>query len=1153
MQLNNQPAVIRQPRFDGINANRIEETYTMGVQAITYLRDVKFAHLARNKKLELKLTKYHPHGYAAFCRKHCDSAITIGLNSQSRMVDVGGHAMRSHESQYADNTKWTTKTHSMLPIVDPNDELRHSLWKEKYTEKGWAWPLPNSCNSAASRNGLCQCPGAIPNSTIVEEATAFKSIDSAYYPGVMEGIETEQIKAFRKDGTMKPAYYVFHDYHQALRKGITEGTTMDNESQFHLTSTDRYGDRMYCAKVHTNENQFCYEHPIVNTEPADKMCPDTWVRLRDGLSVVYNIIYRMSTGGGYDYITVRSQVIPSKHALAKNHPYFARLVNIPANDMRDRGQTWAEKVRSDMSFSEDMLEPWYKYVLAPCTFVGSKLKDFVLSIWNLKDQVKNRYAIGLKVIDPAQNHEIFEITVVDKNTFDLKTTQTFRFNHDYLLLAMKVLAGKAAREDMVRAMRVVSLHHTEKSGDRFYADAQCVPGAVNYAMWLNAEMMIDMFTYYDGNSRVDKVQKYLKGVSFAHIGTFTQRIRRWFMQRMWPIIWLFLTVFTLVNIGNAIIDTTFSNKNFMAKANPGSDEMVAMGNDFLTMFIVSLIVTLAKTLMPTTIQTRWLKGSCVTDKSRLDLKKAGVVDPHWKFRCADWDIRGLTGQQAAEKLGCRRHGKIEAGQIGPIVWGGEYRTPTIKHTCKQCVLAASIRATTNKVQPDDAYIQMWEDIALKPMFEELARSINLAGGISVKYEDWLKKYPGEYREKMEKQLRCPDVLENVNAHMYDSFPKKELQYTTVAHDLKDTELNTVKERQISGPSIDKKIIANALINLLEEHATNGVKGYCGRENWQSISAKVDEAIMRIPNGIWCCADGSGFDMTQTKKLQQAFNRRMLWLLQTGLIDLGHMVNIDQVMECFYKSETLTVNLDRGSAQYKAEGRASGDGWTTFGNTMLMASYWRFVFALAGVEDFSLLVKGDDVLFRVPIDKKDIVESTSKLIFVSENKECEWGLGQILKSLKWGDIEDCDFLSCMFFHSSTGVRMVRIPDRVFQTMPWSLKISPGMNNLEECRRELIHSKGMSLLAWAEGLPIFEKYARKLMALGKPGLLTEYNKYADEGRTWMAQDDRYQFIAWLSYRFNITDADVAEIEDAIERITEIDCELEIPCLGKFQVSE
>jgi len=382
---------------------------------------------------------------------------------------------------------------------------------------------------------------------------------------------------------------------------------------------------------------------------------------------------------------------------------------------------------------------------------------------------------------------------------------------------------------------------------------------------------------------------------------------------------------------------------------------------------------------------------------------------------------------------------------------------------------------------------------------------------------------------------------------YGAFPKFEPQQTETDHDDKHTSMNDVKERQISGPGDYKKVMANPFVHAVEGMMHEHVPTYCGRKNWMEICADLEEASDDIPNLIWAAADGSGFDMTQLPCHNRLMNDLFIKILNLPNVQLDPRLSKETIVQILQDSLYLSVSVDFGCLKYKAQGRASGDGWTTCGNTILMQSYWLYAFYLANVPKhmYCLRVKGDDVIFGLNARYRPEVEKTIDRLFTRTKESQKYGLGQICKKVDWGCITDIDFLSCHFFFTGKGrLRMTRIPSRVLQSICYSIKYK--QSDKPEVALELAYSKGSCLKAWARGLPIFEVLADKMMELGRPGGRSDYDHYADWGRVWLPKDDRVAYLDYLHQRYGVTEDMVNRIESGIKSLTSFHKLVEIPDL-------
>lgn len=540
-----------------------------------------------------------------------------------------------------------------------------------------------------------------------------------------------------------------------------------------------------------------------------------------------------------------------------------------------------------------------------------------------------------------------------------------------------------------------------------------------------------------------------------------------------------------------------------------------------------------------------LQSSCVTVQARLDpTLQAGF---HPAKLVGKGDFAGVRENWHKVPCTIEQEEHIGADQIFPLLRTESWYTPTIKHDCPRTALAASLRACSNKVRFDPkvfADYQHWFRTIYIPEFKTYIDNDLW----DVDLEVWLKRFNKTYQMGMRRAVDSEHVNHQIPMR-YGAFPKIEQQFTTVPHELKETDLNTVKERQICGPSDEKKVWGNPFINILEEIASKYMKEYCGRANWIEICASLDEIDQNIPGVVWGAADGSGFDMTQHPEMNSLMNELLEMSARHPNITWREPLTVEKFLECVKGSLVLKVDVNRGDLKYEALGRASGDGWTTFGNTMLMISYWRYCYYKAGFKkgSFGLKVKGDDTLFAHK--PSALFDKYQALIFTKTKDAQEHGLGQICTKIKFGDITELDFLSNEFFRTEDGrLRMTRIPARVLQTLCWSTKL-PKNGSIQD-RQELCYSKGACLQAWASDLPIWGVLARKMMSLGVKGRLSEWNQYSDGDRVWhQGRSDYRSYLLYLAEHYGITPDDVSRVEDRIMSLRTLSGVCEVPELERF----
>jgi len=450
---------------------------------------------------------------------------------------------------------------------------------------------------------------------------------------------------------------------------------------------------------------------------------------------------------------------------------------------------------------------------------------------------------------------------------------------------------------------------------------------------------------------------------------------------------------------------------------------------------------------------------------------------------------------------------------------------------------------------------------------EVRKFIDQLGGMRVSVEDWANTYPLKYREEIYRELEKPH-RQMSNFGVYDSFPKTELQFTTVSHDDKGTILNDVKERQISAPSMGKKIAAGSFTKALETVMALRGKGYGGPDNWPKIASWVDAMKNQLRSARAGEADYSACDMSLDAEFSEVLAQAMkIITLDNNSIIWDAGISPELCCQAYDDSIHMKVNVARGEVTYDAEGRASGDSWTTLGNGWINSSFWRFIASengfnsdvdgvKPGTKPLAVKCKGDDTFLMLEEAHQKLFEAIASTYFApSKTAQCA-GLGVICRSFKWGSIDEISFLSNRFFQRSNGTyRMVRIPARVFESMPWTTKCVPTNRKWVDLVPQLAYSKGECLLAWGRGLPIFDKLARVYMQIGsKPdiGTITDYNPYSDTDRVWDqatdGNEDREACLNWMFDQFGITESEVQELEHIIDCMGTWDT-ISHPAIEKF----
>jgi hypothetical protein len=272
---------------------------------------------------------------------------------------------------------------------------------------------------------------------------------------------------------------------------------------------------------------------------------------------------------------------------------------------------------------------------------------------------------------------------------------------------------------------------------------------------------------------------------------------------------------------------------------------------------------------------------------------------------------------------------------------------------------------------------------------------------------------------------------------------------------------------------------------------------------------------------------------------------------------------------------------------RAVGRASGDGWTTVANSWLSECYYSYVCYRADIPEdrWDGLFAGDDVLMNMTEHYRVRFQEEFDLCFAIRNEDIEFGIGQVCKDPKWGDIEDVSFKSCWMYRTKYGIAISRNLARFFKSEPFSAKVDQSLfdrvdrlreqiaaslivpknlftkllkaeGELHQAKMALFYAKLMCAKAWThddEGgvLPIVGTYVDHMLSLLPQELtdkikthrLATHKEYADHGRITSCKVDREAFLGFLSHRCNTTiealfaiDTQIQEI-DGIHEVREI----------------
>ncbi len=1056
----------------------------LGKQAMEYL-PLRYPNLQLHNNLETRQLYEHDHAYCAFIRALANQWIRAQYDPARIWIDIGAHLYRNVRSD------WTNSTLSIAPIVDWNDGQRHMNWQQKLQLSG-DWPVRNHCQHKVNMLGVCRAC-----TQLNLEGAPILSVDSIYYPGVLEGIQVELIQ-----GRAPVAYVAFHDYAQTIKQGVNEGRYFDDEGKWKYEN--------FKIKVEVRGNDYGYEHKVLNTERQ------SWTTRYGGDLVQHSIVQRWKMGD-HDYV-----VMKMTRGTEGYEPPEPPLDNAFLTYKSDIGVENLV-ISASVTMSETLIRA------ADClTF---SFREILKSLVNLAKTWEGREKIEFDL----QGDEVI-VRIYNRKTVNEVCDNTWRFKLAHFKKALPMVSLKKDASGVMSVVRAIAFDGVD------YDEYVSIHAAVTVACLLTARENYKTLEVVENDVAVTETRSIIKNNLFTKTSRFQgwgfspstyvlwRKIKTSFKE-IYNVAWHYLVVMGIVLLLTQIIEVTSNSGNFLhARAHPLYPGVYDKSSDIFqfgslnSVLLISAIITIIQLTYKKARSRRKLKTVCVRDNKRLQINKMKL----WKFSNEHADVKS-SGQFNEFVLECKKNDTVGALQIGQF-YQPKYKRydPTVIHNCAKTVLAASVRACSNEIQPDTIHVLEWA-AELHAIFNELKQGLILEE-TNVSVDKWLSKYPIKYRHEMMKVMENPEWMIK-DTKTYRSFPKIELQFTDVVTELRDTEENTVKERQISGPSAEKKIFANGFFNELERVADKHVKGYCGSKNWDQIASFVNQMEEERMEPKFCFSDGSGFDMTQTRQLLNRFNTEVQEIIEGKFVAFCEPLGGNMVMKALLDSIDLKVIANNGSIKYVTEGRASGDGWTTFGNTMLMLSYWRYTMKLAGIKrhQYSMLVKGDDVLLCIENKDQGKLRQAVQEVFWHKNEAVRHGLGQVCKDLTFGSITDGTFLSAMFFRTSRGLRMTRIPKRVIQSHGWSIKaLEPGRNP-----DELLYSKGMCLWAWAGDLPIWRAIAQKSIMDGKECDWKLHLEHGDIGRYVENRgiSDSRNYMRWLEDRFDITRNEVADLEELI----------------------
>jgi hypothetical protein len=1132
----------------------------MGPEAYTHI-----AHKFRYTEIDDSARHSIPMSYISFLQQHYYELVLDKYMPIGRIFSVGADlsfALQTTE----DDAKIASRVYSMRQqntAIDKLEQLRyHTLTKTlKRTLLEWC-----TCELRPQSDYTCSC-----NLTRLRDADQFMSIFNTLNPTILDkgplnepvhNIEFSNLEqildTMSESATPEPsvAYIAFHDYQHAFRQGNLQYALPDQEGTITFSTIKRDYRRVDPANTHrTAFSTETYASAIIDYTVSGGLRNEpelvlntaeyNWQVKTPGYTAMFTVVESFPYGK-HRFILVEVRLIED---VIKTIPSFTALYSPPFAEFLPRYQ-----------------KP--NTFIDPSTVVVNTIAALTQILGSIASKITNYY----EILRYSPRDGELEVRWNDMN-HKSKNPNSAVVRIDTLIEFVRLITGKTDPKQVVDAVRMVI---RDKSKDKKLSpkDLIGIQEAAKMALAISADIVKDIYNYALTDANVVEATRIQKEKTPTKIDRTMLKI----ILGTFCIISIMLTAGFLflhaekfydeyvaeqtyqeyqynITLGQEHIQHNVQYSKHHEPPNHRTHQRtligVAQGAEYIngswviqhaaetSWAAAAITITLLllyrlyrrcrKVALREPPRRQWIDGCCVTELDRLDWRN---INSKSKFTSKDprYDIyKYSSGLDAYLGMGCECKKTKYAGQIAPLTIRAKGDQPVIKHACNLTKMSACIRACSNQVFADPHVIHLWQK-ELKYIFNDLIEYMN-ENPTTVNYYKWLEKYPIQYRQKLAVAQSLHDSGED--SFFYGGMSKIEKQFSEVIPGA--IGCDELKERMICCPHDTKKLMANAFCWTMETVAMNCIPEYCGSKNWDEIAADLDHLEASIPNPIWMCADGSGFDTTQHLEILQCFNEQIARLLVYADLTIEGPNDKNDIMKAFDESLILRVSVTQGLFGYETEGtRASGDGWTSFANTLLMISYWRFIFREAGLKPvrngsfiYGMKAKGDDTLSCIPGDSKMAVERSVSKYMAQDKKPQIKGLGQICKFVKYGPLEEMDFLSSYFIPTSNGYRMVRKPARVFQLTPWSTKFVE--HSPERLSRELCWSNGMCILSWATGLPIFESYGRMLIRVSGLTTGTLHLEWGDEGRVFPDRiGDREAALDWFFNKFDITTSDVDKLE-------------------------
>jgi hypothetical protein len=426
------------------------------------------------------------------------------------------------------------------------------------------------------------------------------------------------------------------------------------------------------------------------------------------------------------------------------------------------------------------------------------------------------------------------------------------------------------------------------------------------------------------------------------------------------------------------------------------------------------------------------------------------------------------------------HGKYLYEQILGDVYEDE---AMVYCTCAHTTVAATKRQIRKVPYPDQKIMSDFLMHSFKLIEEDIGEELNHFG---YSFEDWMNKLDTAKYNDM-KDLN--DIL-NSNPEVIN-IPTTRIKKLTDPrfHSLVKIELQKKdgKPRMICmTPKINKYVMGPVTLKL-EEICGEKLRGYCKGESNNKLAHEFNN---NLKDGFCYIVQG---DMSGYDGSQNVINKAIDRYIYKRVADKVYHVSKQQFLKISQKHiNTISIDYKKNNQDVQLMeidilGTVfSGASDTTLMNTIRTAMYIRYVNDKNGLVygvDYKCYCKGDDfIVFYRNKYPKSTLDSMYYAYFMKAVKlsdlagnydDREYGLGQVLKFLKVGDITSLDYLSLRaFYKNEKEIVLVRNPEKFFDLSRYSRK-TKNMKPIETIGYLLDQAE--SLRITYGGIDIFDKQA------------------------------------------------------------------------------